>query len=493
MRALCCIFMIRKARSIFSLRQDRNPAWGTSSAADCAIHSRCQDPGPYRLEHLLINKDQAIVFVPVILKGTTDGLLNLKLPEEGCSLSLRESQRSRCMEISAELVQSGFSARGQMLDFNSRAFRIKVTADPSCSFTWLNSEEETTIRLYRNQTAFFSGSCRIIRQTRETEGKEIVLEPISNQISRFKKKKMRNPRQKLTPPASISFVHPFSQKRIQREIYDISNSGFAVCESPKDDVLFPGMVIHGLVISYAGFLKITCTAQVVRREQKEDGTLYGCSILDMDVENYSKLTHLVNNSIDPYSHISNVVDMEALWEFFFDTNFIYPQKYKIIQKSNAELKETFRRLYEEAPEISKHFTYEKNGRIYAHISLLKVYSRSWMVHHLAARSMDGRLAGLNIMKQIMHYLNTLARHPSTRTDFAICYYRPENEFSDRAFGGFARDLNDLLGCSLISFPICLSPEKKRMHVCRKIFLSMKAVLLTYGNWKNFIARHPADY
>ena len=68
------------------------------------------------------------------------------------------------------------------------------------------------------------------------------------------------------------------------------------------------------------------------------------------------------------TRVTNEVDLDQLWELFFDSDFIYPTKYKQIQKYRKTFQETYRKLYEDASEIAKHFTYQKNGRIYSHIS-----------------------------------------------------------------------------------------------------------------------------
>ena len=83
----------------------------------------------------------------------------------------------------------------------------------------------------------------------------------------------------------------------------------------------------------------------------------------MDIRTYSRLSQIITNSQDANSNISNEVEMDALWEFFFDTGFIYPKKYKLFQSYKDDFKETYRKLYQENPEIARHFTYEKNGKI----------------------------------------------------------------------------------------------------------------------------------
>jgi len=115
------------------------------------------------------------------------------------------------------------------------------------------------------------------------------------------------------------------------------------------------------------------------------------------------------------------------------------------------MKETYRRLYRDNPEIITQITYQRNGRIYGHASMVRSYARTWMVHHLAARPLGKKRTGLQVLKQIMHYFNGLYRLPSVGMDYMMFYFRPENRFPDHFFGGFARHFNNPRACSLDLF------------------------------------------
>ncbi|RLB20693.1 MAG: pilus assembly protein PilZ, partial [Deltaproteobacteria bacterium] len=246
--------------------------------------------------------------------------------------------------------------------------------------------------------------------------------------------------------------HPFLKKRIQLEVSDLSTSGFSAYEKVDEGILMLGMIIPELMIDFAGALQIKCAAQVIYRlEEKEKGIRCGLAILEMDINTYNRLTQVLASALDPHAYISSEVDMDALWEFFFETGFIYPKKYRLIQSYRKDFKKTYQKLYQENPEIAQHFTYQKNGRIYGHISMVKAYERAWMIHHHAARVMKGKRPGLMVLKEIMYYLNDMHRLPSAKTEYMVSYFRPENKFPDRVFGGFARDLENPRGCSMDLF------------------------------------------
>jgi hypothetical protein len=434
----------------------------------------------YRFMYFLIDDGQSIILSPGLPQEMDKKGITVRLPKTSYATGQRSTRRYICQGIDVELTQGGFIAKGQLLDFTPSGFKIKVRPEPYCSFHWFNSDAPVTVALRHNNQGLFSGNCRCIRQQGGHQFREIVLMPTKKRIDLFKKRMARNPRQLLTPSPTVTFNHPFLNKNVQREILNISTSGFSLYEKADESVLMPGMIIPDLTIDFAGALKMKCIAQVIyRSEDKENHIHCGLSILDMDIITYSRLTHLLTNAIEPHTYISSEVDMEALWEFFFDTGFIYPTKYRLIQSHREEFKEIYRKLYQENPEIARHFTYQKNGHIYGHISMVRAYERAWMIHHHAAKAVDNKKSGFIVLKQIMHYLNDMYRLPSAKMDYVMCYFRPENRFPNIVFGGFARYLKNPHGCSMDSFAYLpytsLSigaplPDKWSLEVCSSMDL-----------------------
>ncbi len=406
----------------------------------------------YQFLHLIIVDGQSMVLVPAVLEKINRSCLTVQLPSTAYAIGKRQSRRYACYEVVVELMQSGFQVRGELLDFSPVGFRIRVRPESSSSFRWFNSDAVVTIHLRHDQQILFSGTCRFIRQQGELRDREIVLAPVDDNINRFKRKQFRNPRQHLVPSPTLIFDQPLLKKRVQLEVSDISTSGFSVYEKADEGVLMPGMIIPELIVDFAGALRMKCSAQVIYRlEEKEEDIRCALAILDMDINTYSRLTHILTNALDPHAYISSEVDMDALWEFFFDSGFIYPKKYRLIQSHREDFKETYRKRYQDSPEIARHFTYQKNGRIYGHISMVRAYERAWMIHHHAARALDSNRTGFMVLRQIMHYLNDMYHLPSAKMDYVMCYFRPENKFPNIVFGGFARAMKNARGCSMDLF------------------------------------------
>jgi len=364
----------------------------------------------------------------------------------------RQARRFVCKEVVAELSQSGFHAIGELLDFSPVGLRMRVRPERPSSFHWFNTDELVSVQLRHDKQVFFSGACECIREQHNFRDMEIVLAPRDEGINRFKKKPIRNPRVQLLPSPSITFDHPLLRKKFQLEVCDMSTSGFSVYEEADEAVLMPGIIIPGLEINFGCDLTMKCTAQVIYRlKAEEEGIRCGLAILDMDIKTHSRLTHILTKALNSHAYICNAVDMDALWEFLFDTGFIYPMKYRLIQSQKENFKETYRKLYQEKPEITRHFTYQKNGRIHGHISMVRAYDRTWMIHHFAAKALGSKRTGFMVLKQIMHCLNDMCRLPSAKMDYVMCYFRPENKFPNLIFGGFAKSLKNIRACSVDLF------------------------------------------
>jgi len=410
------------------------------------------DPEQYRLLNLVIFDGLSVLLAPASLESSDRESFSIRQPEKVYILGKRKAKRYYCHGVYAELVQNGFAARGTLLDFNSLAFRIKATPADNFSFHWFNTEAETTIHLYRKERLLFSGTCKCLRQTSNIVEKEIVLAPVEKEISRFKKRQRRSDRIRLTPSPTVSFRHPLFKKKVQRDVHDISITGLSLHESVEEAVLIPGMILPDVEINFSGSLKIKCAAQIIYRKKEKRGVVRcGLVILDMTFPSYGKLSNMLISVLDPHVRIYDDVDLDMLWKFFFETNFIYSKKYKTIGSYGKDLKDTYRKLYQNATDVALHFNYEKNGQIYGHVSMLRAYQEAWMIHHLAAKPLGKKHTGLPLLRQLLNYFDGLYRLPTVKMSYMIFYFRPENRFMNLFFGGFTRNLNDPSACSMDLF------------------------------------------
>jgi hypothetical protein len=421
----------------------------------CSLPQDLGDPPPCREDehlYLIMDDGRAMMVALVTLHAVYRTSLEIRLPQKGYVVNQRRVQRHGCREMTARVTCGGRTVEGEVRDFSPTGFRVTMPLGRETAPDRLRPGRSALVRLLQGRETVFSGRCRCLLRRKGLFRSDIVLEPLAPEGAAADSERIRNPRQTLTPSPALVFEHPFLHKTVRFHVSDISTGGVCVHERPEEGLLMPGMIIPELSIEFAGCRKMKSRARVVYRlDEGKDGVRCGLAILDMDIDAYSRLVHILTNALDAHAHVSGEVDMEGLWRFFFDSGFIYPKKYRLIQSCRDRFKETYRKLYEESPEVARHFTYQENSRISGHMSMIRSYKRTWMIQHHAAITSENRRAGIAVLIQIMQFLQDIHRLPSAQTEFVMCYYRPDNRFPERVFGGFARDLNDPGACSVDCF------------------------------------------
>lgn len=441
--------------SILSLHASPQPCAGntlrclwTGRAAPANIQTS------YRSQNFLINKGPDVLVVEAEAAEMTAEGISFVLPEYCNAISLRKARRYRAESVRVKLMQNGVIFPGVLEDFSTLAFCVRISAEPRQTFQWINPESSVhVIFTGKVDEILYSGECRIIRQSQAKRERTFVLEPVTSEIQRFEPSRFRNSAFTLTPQPGIVFNHPLTNKTASLEVDELSSSWFSAVEYHDNSTLFPGLVIPELHLEIAPQFSINCKAQVMSGdvyEADEKKTVkWQIVVLDMEVQEQVKLASLIQRVADRKSYVCGKVDLDALLGFFFDAGFVYPKKYVAIEPYKERFKETYEKLYIESPAIAKHFIHQERGVILGHVAMIRFYENTWLIHHHAA--VGQHAAGLSVLNQIGRYINDYRCLYSSHMDFVACYFRPENRFPKRVFGGFAQALNDVTGCSVDPF------------------------------------------
>lgn len=409
----------------------------------------------HRVKSLLLTKNQQMVkIIPEVLRIDREGIC-VKLPDSAEEVSDRSVRRHRCEGITVQLIQNRSVFSGRLLDFNARSFKISLTLEPPQSFDLIEALKPATIIFTSEQRTLYSGECRIVRSTRGLQQRHYILAPLHEEIQRYRKTEYRSPRHQLTPSPNLIFVHPLTGSRVDLKLCDLSGSGFSVEENQADALLLPGLILPHVELSFANSLRVNCSAQVVFRRPMDgrDGRSLRCglTLLDITPRDHVTLIGLLHQVRDENAYICNTVDLNALWDFFFETGFIYPSKYAFIEQNKQQIKNTYQRLYSQSPNIARHFIYQDKGVILGHMAMVRFYEEAWLIHHHAARRHAMNKAGLVVLDQIGRFSYDAYRLFSMHMNYLICYFRPDNKFPSRVFGGLAAHISNPRGCSLDTF------------------------------------------
>ncbi len=397
----------------------------------------------------------SIVIYSDSFRETANGF-SITLPESAECLKSRTSARYAARGVEVQLLQNGTVYTGVLSDFNDSSFKISLRAHALTSFKLLNSDSTAVLTLEKGLKVLYSGECRFLRIEGEGPVRSCVVSLTEETIRRFKPKEYRSNRYIPKTAVHAAFIHPLSGKLTERKVGDISGSGFSLVEEEGTESLIPGLMIHELQIVLPGETRLACTAQVIGKypgeaSKEKTETVKGMAILDMHPEALTRLLSFIHQTGEQNSFINTKVDMGDLWNFFFNSGFIYPEKYAYLQKHGREIKETYKKLYCENPGIGRYFVYMKNGKILGHMAMVRSYENTWLLHHHAAAPAGGGNAGIHVLKQANNFANSCYRIHSMHMDYIICYFRPENKFPLRVFGKVTEEMNDPKSCSIDTF------------------------------------------
>ncbi len=410
----------------------------------------------YEFDQLrILYKNKLIVAKPK-LAYLDDRIIRLVLPENFTELNSRNVMRHVCDGVTLTIKHNNRFFSGKLLDFNATGFRAVVSLKEKDHRTSLLPDTTGEVTLSTLASTIYSGRCQIVRKENQGASVLIVLSPVQDNIPVLKPKKYRSERVKPVPAPYICFRHPLIGKKILLDVSEISGSGFTVNENESEALLLPGLTLPSLELKFANLFSIRCDARVVHRKrlpgQRSNGREVSCGFifLDMDMQDHVKLVSYLQQAGDQRELVCHTPDMDALWDFFFDTGFIYPNKYAFFYEDRQKIKKTIEKLYQNPTTVSRHFIFQEKGVINGLIALQRVYKYTWMMHHFAARA-DAKIAGPKVLRQIGSYMNDSFFLESNRMHYAIVYYRPENKFPSRVFGGVARNVNNSKICSLDTF------------------------------------------
>ncbi len=417
----------------------------------------------HELKYILVPRGEKFIqSIPEVIALNPKGCC-LKLPGLSREFSRRRVERQPCHGISVHLVQKGNAFSGTLLDFSASSFRVELTPGATTGDDWVDTNQPVNVLFHSGRQTLFSGECRVMRTTAGRISRSLVLEAIENEARRYQRAEFRSLRQKLCPSPNIIFRHPLTQKHLDLKVVDLSGSGFSVEEEERSASLCPGLVLPDAELHFAGIFKMTCTAQVVFRRVVDvappnSRVRCGLALVDVAAKDHVKLLSILHQARDKNSYLCNDLDMEALWDFLFETGFIYPGKYARIAQRKDEIKKTYANLYTKSPDIARHFVYQDNGRILGHMAMIRFWENAWLIHHHAARKSVMNRAGLIVLDQIGRFVHDTFRVRGMHMDYLACYYRPQNRFPRRLFGGLANHIDDPKGCSQDLFAFVTRPE-----------------------------------
>ena len=360
-------FIHKKFDHVFACAAKPQPSMGEDLLCTWVDTSKLKSRlRAYEFGSILLKDKQWHLELRPELIGLNEEFIHFRIPETYYQLISKKILRTPCQGVRAQMFQNSVIFDGVLIDFCATEFSVKTRLVPPQTSQWLNPKVSVNILLTRDEETLYSGECKIIKETSNGTTIDFLLKPTNHNIQRFKKKRFRSIREEIIPAPVIRFTHPLTGKAHTFKVTDLSGSGFSVEETENTCVLLPGIIFPDVEMLFANSFKIHFKAQVIYREKSvslESVEVFKCGLVLLDIATNDHLnlqsTLLQQKNKDAY--ICNELDIDSLWNFLFETGFIYPVKYNYLQKDSQNIKNTYKKIYNENPSIARHFTYRNKG------------------------------------------------------------------------------------------------------------------------------------
>lgn len=412
------------------------------------LKTPCINFSDYKCVRILINDYDYVLSIELMALEITESGLVMNSPKSASTLTNRRTIRVDAIGITGTIIQNGLIYKGTLGNFNTHGFLIQI--ENSKSLSDFNTSDSNYVLFYKDGKELYKGDCRIYMIRDRGSYRECVVIPKFRNVPKFKKKVYRGDRCKPKYPLKIVFHHPLSNCFKQLNVLNISGSGFSLEEPLDRALLFPGLIIPGVEIILPGCNTISCNIQIVYSKEDRSGkkVISGCAIIDMEAVDYFCLKSFIHISCAHEESEFSKIDIKALWRFFFESGFISPEKYKYIYKRKEIIKRVYNKLYLEDSPIFRSFECQKDEKIFGHISILRSYEKSWLLNHYASSKKKGVSSGVCLLNQVGSFVNSCHRLKNMHLDYLMCYFRAEDRFPHRVFGGLFDNINDREKCSV---------------------------------------------
>lgn len=372
------------------------------------------------------------------------------VPETAAEARDRKHHRFDCQQLNipVALTQNALVFPGRLLDYSVGGLLVELVKGDHLNFSWVNTSIPAMLTIQGNGETVYSGQVTLANRGNGL----YLLTPSNLPTPRYMPKTFRARRQQFVPSPDLVFDHPVTGRKQTIKVHNLGSLGFAVDEQVSNAVLIPGLLINRATLSFANSLCLSCMVQVVYTQPVDSDSgikRSGIAILHIGLQDHLKLISLIQQAQDPRAYVSNQINPDDLFEFFFETGFLYPHKYAEIAGNRDEFRNAYLKLYQQGANIGRHFVYQSSGQILGHFATLRVYRQTWLNQHHAA--LNSQRAGLRVVRAISEYMNDSYRLNPANISYIIGYYQPGNKFPQHYFGEYVSSISDPTKTSLDRF------------------------------------------
>ncbi|MFP2934232.1 hypothetical protein ACLESO_55755, partial [Pyxidicoccus sp. 3LG] len=245
-------------------------------------------------------------------------------------------------------------------------------------------------------------------------------------------------------PFAVSFSSPFTGEALYRPLLDLHTGGFAFPFDAGREVFPPGLVLDEVTLHLPDGTRSRCRAQVQDTGQLTDegGGMdrprrCGVRILELAPEARTAILDAFIKARCADARDGSELAFPDIWDLFRAAEVRFPDYPFHDDGVHEALMAGHQKLGNGTHGLSKTIVYQREGRLYGHISGLRIYSRTWLSQHLVVRP------GYHRHESISQELVALAADYAESledVEYLRALWRCRNRWTSRIYGAIASRL-----------------------------------------------------
>jgi hypothetical protein len=229
---------------------------------------------------------------------------------------------------------------------------------------------------------------------------------------------------------------PFGGTMESRAVVNITTLGLAFQIGRQE--LFPlGTILPRVQLRFPDGTALTCKARVRSLSPHGSDLKCGVEFETVSSSERGRLADAIVHAGQPDVESITGSSFPKVWDLFSRSGFLYPEKKESLDQFSVE--RTLSTLQAATNDVFKGSLFVRDGQPYAHISTIRAYSKTWIIHHLAATASGRQKVSLARLLNLA-IIQYLEQQPDI--EWIRVYYRPENPWPARTLGTFARKVSD---------------------------------------------------
>lgn len=156
----------------------------------------------------------------------------------------------------------------------------------------------------------------------------------------------------------------------------------------------------------------------------------------------------------PGLRVAHDVTFDDIWTLLLDSGFLYPEKVARLEPVLPSIQQTVRKLLLANGNLMATAVMRNEKTLEAHMSILRWCEQTWIVQHLAALPMSARRLCASAQLTL-----GFTQYGQLRPDivWSKMYFRPNNLWPARVFGGYAKRITGPATSDLRTFHYLVAP------------------------------------